>query len=169
MGMIESRNDRTLYTAWFNGCIVQALRASHCIDVKAFSKQDIQALYDVCYMNSWANLKDAEAIQLLGLFKLIGQNSLEVAYTKLGDRDETAWLKILTEIYDLNKEISLICYAHKETMLTQALYRYSQRCHPPEGFYEIVARFQQMSYENLLTLGELVVSPMLEIFLELLP
>ena len=54
-------------------------------------------------------------------------------------------------------------------MLTQALYKYSQKCHPPEGFYEIVAKFQQMSFENLLTLGELVVSPMLEIFLDLLP
>ena len=75
----------------------------------------------------------------------------------------------MTEIFELNEEISRICYAHKDTMLTQALYKYSQKCHPPEGFYDIVAKFQQMSYENLITLGELVVSPMLEIFLDLLP
>jgi len=54
-------------------------------------------------------------------------------------------------------------------MLTQALYTYSQKCHPFEQFYEYVARFQKMTYENLLMLGEMSVSPMLDVFLALLP
>ena len=132
MGMTNSRNDRILYTAWFNGCVVPALRVSHYNDTKAFSRQDVQALYDVCSANSWSNLKVEEAIQLLGLFKTIGLHSLEVAYGKLGDRDEDAWVKILTEIYGFTIEKARICYAHKASMLTQALYTYSQRCHPPE-------------------------------------
>ena len=62
IGMVESLNDRILYTAWFNGCVVPALRVSHYNDTKAFSRQDIQALYDVCHANSWTNLKVGEAI-----------------------------------------------------------------------------------------------------------
>ena len=62
LGMVDGRNNRILYTSWFNGCIIPALRASHYNDSNSFSRQDIQALYDVCYTNSWANLKVEEAI-----------------------------------------------------------------------------------------------------------
>ena len=62
MGMATNRNDRILYTAWFNGCVTPALRASHYNDVKAFSRADVLALYDVCHPNSWASLGVDEAI-----------------------------------------------------------------------------------------------------------
>ena len=62
MGMATNRNDRILYTAWFNGCVTPALRASHYNDVKAFSLTDVQALYDVCLPNSWTSLRVEEAI-----------------------------------------------------------------------------------------------------------
>ena len=87
----------------------------------------------------------------------------------MGERDWVAWLKILTEIYDFSKEVAQICYHHKDDMLTQALYVYSQKCHPTEEFYRIVSKFQKMFYENLATLGELTVNPMLDILLALLP
>jgi len=118
MGMVNSRNDRILYKEWFNGCIVPALRVSHYNEAKTFTRQDVQALYDICHANTWSNLSTEEAIQLLGLFKTIGLHSLEVAYTKLGDRDEKTWIKILTEIYGFSLEISQICYANKTTMIT---------------------------------------------------
>ena len=169
MGMVNSRNDRILYKEWFNGCIVPALRVSHYNEAKTFTRQDVQALYDICHANTWSNLSTEEAIQLLGLFKTIGLHSLEVAYTKLGDRDEKTWIKILTEIYGFSLEISQICYANKTTMITQALYTYSQKCHPPQQFYEIVALFQGLTYENLIQLGEMTVNPMLDVFLDLLP
>ena len=38
MGMVDSRNDRTLYKAWFNGCVVPALRVSHYNDTKSFTR-----------------------------------------------------------------------------------------------------------------------------------
>ena len=62
IGRANSGNDRILFTAWFNGCVMPALRVSHYNDANAFSRQDIQALYDVCYVNTWVNLKVEEAI-----------------------------------------------------------------------------------------------------------
>ena len=57
---------------------------------------------------------------------------LDIVFGKLGDRDETAWIKILTEVYGFTLGIAQICYGHKDSMLTQALYTYSQKCHPPK-------------------------------------
>ena len=54
-------------------------------------------------------------------------------------------------------------------MITQALYTYSQKCHPPQQFYDIVSNFQKLTYENLIVLGELTVNPMIDVFLALLP
>ena len=47
-GIGNNPNNRLLFRAWFNGCIVPALQSAHYHDSKSFSRQDIQALYDVC-------------------------------------------------------------------------------------------------------------------------
>jgi hypothetical protein len=54
-------------------------------------------------------------------------------------------------------------------MITQALYTYSNKCHPPYQYYNIASKFQKMSYENLVALGELTVNYMFDTFLALLP
>ena len=129
----------------------------------------MQALYDVSHCNSWSFQGVGGAIQLLQLFRTIDLHSLDVVYAKLGDRDWVAWLRILTEVYAMRQDIAKICYDHKDSMLTQALYTYSQKCHPPTQFYHIASHFQKMSYESIIALGELTVNPMIDIFLALLP
>ena len=100
---------------------------------------------------------------------MIGLGSLDGTYGKLSDREEVFWRIILTDVYGFSLAVADICYAHKERMITEALYSYSRLCHPPTGFYEIVAMFQKMTYDNLATLGQLTVDPMIDVFLALLP
>ena len=78
----------------------------------------MQVLYDVCSVNSWATLEVEDAIQLLELFKTYNLHYLDIVYGKLSDRDDTAWIKILTEIYGFTLPIAKICYAHKDDMVT---------------------------------------------------
>ena len=118
IGTINSPDDRYLYQSWFNECIISALQAAHYHDAKAFSRQDVLVLYDVCSANSWSTLNVENAIQLLELFKNFDLHCLDIVYGKLGDRDETAWIKILNEIYGFSVDISRICFAHKESMIT---------------------------------------------------
>ena len=81
-------------------------------------------LYEVSSVNSWSTLEVEHVIQLLELFKTNNLHCLDVVYGKLADRDETAWIKILNEIYGFSLAISGICYAHKDNMITSALYTY---------------------------------------------
>ena len=54
-------------------------------------------------------------------------------------------------------------------MITSALKIYSQRVHPVKQFFEIVSKFQKMTSANLTTLSDLIVNPVIDVFLDLLP
>jgi hypothetical protein len=41
VGINQNSNNRLLYQAWFNQCVVPALQEAHYHDIKAFSRQDI--------------------------------------------------------------------------------------------------------------------------------
>ena len=54
-------------------------------------------------------------------------------------------------------------------MITTAVYNYLKQFNPPVDFFQKVAKFQKMTYEDLIELGNFSIDPMLDIFLDLIP
>ncbi len=146
-----------------------ALEVSHKIDFNCFSTKNIIHLKKVCDASRLADLTKNEAVIYVKLLKKAGLHCLDSFYAHMGMKDESFWMEVLTTVYEFPMDLAQIVLKNKDSMMTTAVYDYLQQFKPPNDFFERVAKFQRMTYQELVELGEFSIDYMMDIFLELMP
>ena len=123
----------------------------------------------VCDKSRLADLGKNEAVIYAKLLKKAGVHCLDSFYSQVGNDDESFWTEILNTVYDFPLELATLALTNKDTMITTALYEYNKGYNPPFDFFEKVAKFQKMTHQELVELGEFSIDYMLDIFLDLMP
>ena len=126
-------------------------------------------LKQVCDSSRLADLSKNEAVIYVKLLKKAGLHCLDSFYTQIGVKDDSFWVEVLNTVYDFPLELARMALANKETIITTAIYDYLQGFKPPHDFFLKVAKFQRMTYQELVELGEFSIDYMLDIFLDLMP